>query len=418
MKSCVFCYMLAASTSYRLKLSTLQLHLPARALADSDAANLPCAYTLYAKHGDVTREGRATFNELSTLIRDTKELVLIIAAADVTILRTAVPPLSPAKLRAALPNLIEDKVLGDVADCVVAISSDSGGTRSIAVTRRTWLLAAIQSLRALGAQRISAVPEQLCLPYRSGRTSALISESRLGITLAIRTADQEGLGIVQHSAEAALHSLRVLLSEQAIDLFVSADNLSHYQALLAGDTHIQVSARNPALWQPCTLDLTSGLGTAAQADWHWQPWKWSMILATLLLLINTLALNLGWWTMDREATNLRASMKQIYLSAFPKETVILDPLLQMQQKIATAQRDTGLGATDDFTNLAAEFGQAWLSVLPAANSVIAGIEYREHSLIVRLKSDVPATAMQAALSTRNLSLETSANLTWQIRSKK
>lgn len=401
-------------------MGTLHLHLPARAYADSNTANLPqlsCAYTLYEKPHNVERAGIATLQELSALIRNTKNVVLIVAAADVTVLRAAVPPLSAAKLRAALPNLIEDKLLTDVAESVMVCSS-TGNMRSVAVMQRAWLLELILVLRELGAQLISALPEQLCLPYSTGQTSAHISEHPNGISLAIRTSDDEGMGILQDSPEASLQALRALLPDQDIALFVAPASLSRYQSLLSGDAHIQVSADDTTRWQLSKLDLATGLGTSAQASWNWQPWKWPLALATLLLLINTLALNLGWWNMSREAANLRASMKQIYVSAFPKETVILDPLLQMQQKIAAAQRGNGLGASDDFANLAAEFGQAWLSVLPAANSVITGIEYHEHSLIVRFKSEVSATAMQTALATRNLALENSANLTWQIRSKK
>jgi general secretion pathway protein L len=139
-----------------------------------------------------------------------------------------------------------------------------------------------------------------------------------------------------------------------------------------------------------------------------------------LLLINVVALNFDWWRMSREAANLRASMKQIYLSAYPKETVILDPLLQMRQKITAAKRDSGAAAADDFSRLVAELSQAWDSTHPADSSAIVSLTYQQRSLLVQLKSPLPAPAMQAALAAHQLNLEVApdAATTWTIRSQK
>jgi general secretion pathway protein L len=139
-----------------------------------------------------------------------------------------------------------------------------------------------------------------------------------------------------------------------------------------------------------------------------------------LLLINVVALNFDWWRMSREAANLRASMKQIYLSAYPKETVILDPLLQMRQKITAAKHDSGVAAADDFSRLVAEFSQAWDSTHPADSSAIVSLTYQQRSLLVQLKSPLPAPAMQAALAAHQLNLEVApdAATTWTIRSQK
>ncbi|MGC2049415.1 MAG: type II secretion system protein GspL, partial [Gallionella sp.] len=171
-------------------------------------------------------------------------------------------------------------------------------------------------------------------------------------------------------------------------------------------------------------DLMAGLGAKASPKMDWRPWRWTLVLAAAVLLVNIGALNFDWWRMKSEANSLRSAMIQIYKSAYPNETVIIDPIAQMQQKIAVAKRVSGQAAADDFTTITATFGEAWNSVkatLPASPS-IAALEYRDRSLYVRMKhdSEAPTLQMKAALAMRNLSLdlapEQSGVVVWHIRS--
>ena len=406
------------------KLSILLLRLPAHAIAGTTSALLaqPCAYTLRVKRDLIEREGYAALGELAALIGRAKNVVLLLAAADVSVLRMAIPPLSPAKLRAALPNLVEEKLLCDVAECAVVCSADTAGSRNVAVVRREWLTMLLKTLRDLGAQRISALPEQLCLAYEAGQASAAISEYENGISLTLRLSEHEGMGLVLNSPDELPHILRCLVPASPINLYVPPASLHRYQTALAQDTGIHVGADNGTRWQipKPALDLAAGSGAQYQPQWNWRPWRWPLVLAALLLLVHTSALNLDWWRMNREASGLRANMKQIYLAAYPKESVVLDPLLQMRQKITAAEHDAGFASADDFTTLITQFRQAWESAMPAPDQTVAGIEYRERGLSVQLKSAAPAAAMKAILAERDLSLEQSPDsaLTWQIRSIK
>ena len=158
----------------------------------------------------------------------------------------------------------------------------------------------------------------------------------------------------------------------------------------------------------------------------WRPWRWPLALAAAVLLINAGALNIDWWHMKGESRSLRAAMIQIYKSAYPKESVIIDPIAQMQQKIAIAKHDSGMPAPDDFTAITAAFGEAWSGAITAAgkSTAIASLEYHDRSLFVHLKQGgkAPTQQMQAALVKRNMALDLapdqSGAVVWQIRSKK
>ncbi len=124
--------------------------------------------------------------------------------------------------------------------------------------------------------------------------------------------------------------------------------------------------------------------------------------------------------MKREANALRANMMQTYRSTFPNETLIVDPLAQMRQKVIAAQQESGQMAPDDFLALAANLSEVWDSIANSGNKMpgIAAIEYRNRSLLVRPKADgtMPVEQLKAALAVRNLTLTQQSAGVWQIRS--
>ena len=114
-------------------MTTLYIRYPARAAADGGAAPA-CHFALVGDGGNVMQQGASPLGNLADMVAAARRVVLLLAAADVTLLHVPVPPLSNARLKAALPALVEDQVLGDPADCVLALApltaTQDGSTRT------------------------------------------------------------------------------------------------------------------------------------------------------------------------------------------------------------------------------------------------------------------------------------------------
>ena len=134
--------------------------------------------------------------------------------------------------------------------------------------------------------------------------------------------------------------------------------------------------------------------------------------------VNLIGLNLDWLRLRREADTVRQSMTQTFRSAYPRETAILDPVLQMRQNIARARANSGQVGPDEFTYLAAAFGEAARST--GRPPGIASIEFRERALSVKVKPEPVDPGLtgqlRTALAGRHLSLEETAPGSWVIRS--
>ncbi|MGA7595242.1 MAG: type II secretion system protein GspL [Gallionella sp.] len=441
-------------------MSTLYIRLPTRAVAHAvpQWTALSCPFALAAHEGAIQREGTTALADLADIVASSQRVVLLLAASDVTVLRLQVPPLSPARLKAALPNLVEDRLISDAADCVVVAGGTHDGMRTIAVVQRDWLDMLTNAVILLGARHISAVPAQLCLPILGEQpgsvTAAILDRNNPGentvIDMTLRLSEQDGIGLAitpetcqggeaeknRSAVQESVRTLCAVVPEAPVTLYVPQPWVRAYQEIVNESAElgarISVSADNWSRWiagaNAATLELMMGLGKGTARNIDWRPWRWPLALAALVLLVNAAALNISWWKMKSESRTLRAAMIQIYKSAYPKESVIIDPIAQMQQKIAIAKHNSGQAAPDDFTAITAAFGQAW-SAAAGKPGAIAAIEYHDRILSVRLKTgaNAPTQLMRDALAKRNLTLTLAAPGTtagqsgavvWQIRSAK
>lgn len=407
----------------------------------------PCLHALISEQGELMEQGCAPVSDLGALIAQAERVVLLLAAADVTLLRMQVPPLSAARLKAALPHLVEDHILIAPDDCVIVAASKNNTTqdklsnlRQIAVVQRVWLESLVKDFTALGARAIQALPAQLCLPWREDGVVAVVAEHgmkhSMQLDLALRLSEYQGFGwstrtMQEQSAPSAIvEELRVVVPQLPITLYVSASSYGLYSALDVSDvtvlpddwSHWARAVRD--MHRNRSLDLVAGLNLGTSTV-NWKNWRWTLALAAGFLLMNTLALNVAWWNLRSEADFLRSGMIHRYRSAYPHESVIVDPIAQTRQKIAFAEKQAGRLNADDFLALVTQFGSAWARLPEMQSSkkdAIAGLEYRDRHLLVRFKQSADVEAYRAPLKeilqSAQLTLTQSEASIWQIESVK
>jgi general secretion pathway protein L len=419
-------------------LNTLYILLPSRAvaLARGDWAADAYPFALTSAEGTIQQQGVRSPRELQEYVRQARQVVLLPAASDVSLLRVKTPPLPAAKLKAVLPNLVEDQLMGDPADAVLIAGVAQDGERTVAAIDKAWLESAVRPMLELGARKVAAVPLQLGLEWGEGSASVLLTEDQGAVELALRTAPQAGLGLSLAPDGADAHGVAAQVV-QMLNLFVPEGKLVLYAPALeqatyqeackaagAGDTESRIEVRQ-ASWQSriaglgdLSMDLVAGLQLPGMADRDLRAWRWPVVLAVLVLLVNAAALNIEWFSLKREAQRLSDSLVQSFRAAYPKENVVRAPLEQMQQKIAMSRRLAGQSSPDDFIILAAQFAQAWdRAGLAQAGVSVQSLEYRERGLAVKTKSSnpLPLDQIRSALTEQSLNLVSSNDGVLQVR---
>lgn len=430
-------------------MNTLYLRLPSKAAAEAAEhwVALPCPFAVVNSAGAIEREGVEPLSQLEELAASVRQVVLLLSASDVNLLRMQVPPLPPNKLRAALPNLVEDQLIGDPADCVMVAGPAKDGLRTIAVVQRAWLEILIKTFSAFGVQKMKALPAQLCLPVNPPAASASVTSFDADMDVTLRLNEHEGIGLPiaswafdasetsEQPAQAmgeVIAAITTLAPTVPVTLYVPSRELDAYRRAVAdragSGPGIDIQSDRWPHWiesaDGVPLDLISGITQEGGKKIDWKAWRLPLTLAGLLLAVHVAGLNFQWMSLRSEATSLRASLTEIYRSVYPNETVILDPVAQMRQRVAAARRGQGDPAGDEFIALLAAFGESWRNVNQGqAATTPAGVEYREQTLFVRLppNADVPAEKMNEALARYNLALQPAPSqsdaVVWQIRSR-
>ena len=399
-------------------MTTLYIRLPAR----SDIEGALSQFAVVADGGTLVQEGEGALRNMGDAVAASRHVVLILAAPDVTLLQIKTPPLSSARLRAALPSLVEEQVLGDPEDCVLVAAPGhlDDGTRTVAVAQRAWLEATVKALLAMGVRSVTALPGQLCVPIAPGTVSGVIDAR--GVTL--RHSQYQGLGLALDGSPAmALQTARALAGDAPLHLYVQADHVGEYQALAAeAGPGIQIEAAHWVHWiagaRSTTFDLVPGLGSAGAKVRDWKKWRWPLRLAIAVVVVNLIGLNVKHMRLKREAQAVSLGMSQTFKAAYPNLPVSSVPDLQMQQEIDRARARQGQVGPTEFTYLAAAFGEA-ARVLPRLPE-LESLAFRERALTVKVK---PGTAdpaaprqLQAALALRKIRLDDSGGGVWVIRS--
>jgi len=397
-------------------LTTLYIRHPARAEGEHALSR----FALVNDGGVIEQQGEGPLRNLGDLVGTARRVVLLLAGADVSLLSVQAPPLTGARLKAALPALVEEHILGDPEDSVlVAAPEQPDGTRPIAVADRDWLEAIVRALLAQGARAVAAIPAQLCLPLQPGSVSAAVD----GAELTMRQGLFQGFGLALEAVPAVvLQTARAFSGDAPLVLYVPRALLGEYQVLAQeAGPGITLESDDWAHWiaasRSTALDLVSGLGAAGTPVRDWRRWRWPLRLILLALAINIIGLNLDWLRLKREAATVQQSMTQTFRQVYPRDPVV-DPVIQMRQNMARARAGTGELSPDEFTYLAAAFGEAARAT--GREPGIASIEYRERALSVKVK---PGTAdpgmiaqLRTALAARALTLDTTTPGTWVIRS--
>jgi len=424
--------------------STLIVRMPSHAAAEEadDWTRLRCAYVM--SDGDLA-DGVETLADLAGEIADARRLVLVIAASDVTVMRVKVPPLSASQLRRALPNLVEDRLLSDPAECVFVATPVEDGMCTVAIMQRGWLETVARTLAGYGASAVVAVPAQLCLPPEAdGAVAAAVTVDQREITLRLSPdagygvhLAAEGAGAVAHGGEAVaaaqvLQALAAMLPASRIRLRAPAQRLHAYRQALQ---HMQAE-QGPELALPTVefeaddwarwvrsigaveMNLLADAPNAASARHRdWRSRRLLAGLAAAVLVVNVAGLNAQWWRLAHEARQLQDGMLQTYRSTFPQDTVIVDPLLQMQRHLADMQRGGNL-APDGFLSLLARFGAAWSkgTGTPPAPQIVH-LAYAGGTLNIGLQPDGDTTmnTLADALRAQKLTATAAGQGQWQVR---
>ena len=349
-------------------MKTLRLYLCPLADLGADSA---LDFEVLDEKRTVLQRGQATLADVPRLSR----VELVVAAPDVLLIEAALPPLSGARLRAALPAIAEPHILSAIESAFVVAARGSAPRATLAVLDRALFARALELLRRAKLEPSSATPEQLALPLETGRwrlrLGTAYSVLRMGALRGIACSPAAGSAPVE--VQLALSQAGETERPQAIvvDGEVPASEWTEALGLPVVAPEVADVRAEPAALELLQYELAPRLAS-------WRAWRVPAAIAAVLALTWLVGLNVDAWLMRREESALRSHMEATLRGAFPSTPVILDPLKQMRRGVADLRAGAGASDPREFLPLATAVARA----LPAENDAVRAMEFRDQVLRV------------------------------------
>ncbi|MFZ9406041.1 MAG: type II secretion system protein GspL [Burkholderiaceae bacterium] len=368
--------------------------LPPRSAGES-ALNEGAALTVIMGGMAETHPRRMSLEALQGV----RSLWLVLDARDSTILAVSLPPLKGARLLQALPNAVEEHLLQDPAECLLAIGPEGAPDqpRLVAAADREWVDVVLSVFESRGHRIMALWPAAQALPHTIG--GAVLGCVNQSIMLAIGDA-----GAIGWPAPQAAESRRELLEHvlQMSGLHGSSEGTPAPEGLTAWVDHPDWIALLQEIGQERGLKIKASLLEASfesrldlldARPARARRMLTNLDLATLrlpaglalaCLLVWIAGLNLHWWQLLREREDAREKLEATFRAAVPTAQVVVDPLLQMNRHVASLSAAAGLPGAQDALPLMGRFADA---LGPQAADALAAIDYSEGRLRVRFRPE-------------------------------
>ncbi|MEX1080689.1 MAG: type II secretion system protein GspL [Halofilum sp. (in: g-proteobacteria)] len=315
-----------------------------------------------------------------------RRVLLLIPGSEVLLTTAQVPAKSRAKARAAIPWVLEDRLVAEVEDLQFALGEAVGeGVWHVAVIARARLDAHLSACRAAGIEPAAVVPEPLALPHPGDGGWTLLEEPQ---QVSVRSGDEAGfacepdlLGVIASTLAQPerLERHRVGTAESQPDwspaledvIAASASPVEHRDALTAFDSEAADGA----------LDLLQGdYSRTERSGRSLRRWRVPAAIAATLLVVILAEAVIAHWTLGQRETALRAEVEQTFRDAFPEAQRVVNPRAQMETRVEQLRG----GGQSGFAERLAQAG----TVVSRENGArLTGLTWREGVLELELDAE-------------------------------
>lgn len=373
---------------------------------------------------------------------------VFVSGVEVVLTDVALPGMNKQKLLKAVPFALEEQLASDVEDNHFAIGERQQADKvNVAIVERNIIEMWLQGLNDVGIQPDVLTTEVLGIPYSDDSWTLLLktSDKQSRSKAILRNNLQSGIALdianvvpllrsmlestpeeqrpaklnvivctadsIQAAAEAEVSQESVNTSSDEMDATVT--NLQS----LAEQLDCEIEVYHPE--QPFLVYLAQQFEESKcinllQGDYSrrerleklLRPWRPAAAIAIIWLLLQVGLMIFDYQKLAARDLELRTQITDIYRTAFPDAKNIVDPKLQMEQKLAELRRQTNHGA--DMFTLLAKAGE----VLSNTDSLlIRTLRFKEETLDI----DFEISDLQA-LDELKLRLINEANMAVDIQS--
>jgi len=343
--------------------------------------------------------GELQWGEASiALLPRCQRVEIVFDGGDVFQTAVSAPRLSEAKLRLALPNLLEDRLLADPTQCHIAFllagrsdktaAGDSSELPVAAIDR--GLLTRLLDVMTLAGARPRAAYSAIYVLPPPGADALPVFAARG--RLVARTAQHDGVACDINEDDDPPAALRLALRSRGWQRIRAFGPQAPRLAKMAEALGVSVDPADRPLDAAApdgSINLLQGafarggvLGDVSRLRLSLRSWKAPLAWTAVAIAVFIAGMNGYWLKLQSDANELRSRMTTAFRSAFA-DAEMVDPIVQVQRELARLRARAGQSSASDFTALNAQIAQLLAS---APVGIVAGIDYRDATLQLKFKA--------------------------------
>lgn len=315
------------------------------------------------------------------------EVVVLVPAADVLLLETQVAARNSSQLQKAVPFAVEDQLLGAVEDQHFAIQPGAAGRVGVAVVSKARLGAWQEKLAAAGIRPDRIVPESLAVPLAPESGSILVERGQA----MVRLEPWSALSCALPQLPEWLAQARAAGFARALEVhdFDGAPLPALSDPILATHKRQDVLAFLAGHLRGQGINLLSGaFATRHRSRRAVRWWQGAAVFAAAMVLLVLAQRGLEVRNMQQQIDRADADMRERLIRTFPDLGAA--ERTRSAQDVMRQRLDGLRGGTDD-SGFLAMLGNVAPVIGRTTRSQLRGLEYRNYTLELGLRSPDVAT---------------------------
>ncbi|MCK5719217.1 MAG: type II secretion system protein GspL [Thiomargarita sp.] len=343
-------------------------------------------------------------------------ITVLIPSTDILLTSVNLPTKSKQRIKQAVPYILEEQLIDDIENLHFAISSASGNI-PIVVISKTQLQFYLQQLKEHNLNPKILLPDVLALPYIENSWVILSFDDRLLVRIDL----YNGFSIEE---DALIFSLKMLLAVPKTKLpekilllnQLDADLLN---ALASLDIPLEEATTKPnsLTWmtqtlvsKTKTLNLLQGYyNVKNKISSYLRIWRLTAVLLLTLTILYFTEQAIEYKQLIQQSQTLDRQIKKTYQASFPESQRIVNPRVQMEQKLKIL-KSKNTQAQNKNSHFLSILNQVTPIIIRIKGFRLKQIEYRQNYLNLQVEV---ANLQALELLKQNLN---SLNLTLEIQS--
>ncbi len=376
-----------------------RLHVERGLKVPFDSTTKEYHYALTSNGTDLSRQGCC----LPALLPKADVVVAVLADIDVSWHRITLPKAPAAKMSAALMGILEESLLEDAENTLLALAplATPGQSAWIAAVHLPWLtseLAALEQAKVFVDRVVPSIgPDTVASGHFSENPDSAGADA--GASLILSWSHAEGLAVLPLEGSLARHYLprpapvgtrwtatpgAAQAAEQWLGLPVQIMPIP-----------LRLLQASRTLWNLRQFSLTrQRRGLRAAHDVYrqfwmpdWRSFRWGLLI---LASIHLLGLNLWAWHQQAQIKARQTALTHTLKTSFPRVQVVLDAPLQMYKELQALRQTAGQPGDEDFESALQAAAAAW----PLDRPPVEHLQYKNGRLSLAAQGWTPTQVEQ------------------------